>query len=210
MFLGRGLAIYEREISVFRNKGLSGVVKDIYTRSFRISRTLLFEHPGEGAGLSREKVPAMVTLGGGESLVINVISSADRQRFNNDIISAGGESDLCYFRLNGVCYLVRLNGRPVALGWSFSRNRMLKLLGIMDGVYFGGFHVNEKYRGLGVYTALLRRMCLDVPFGLSIIVETGLNNVASQRGLQRAGFKLVNKLTLVIAFGVRVYQHQSR
>ena len=212
MGCGRINAIWCYGVAVVRKKGFCGGLQALFKKGFRVSRTLLYERErGDGEGQCLEKDPASAHAVRKENLAFDVITLADCRRYENDIIVAGGELDVHLFHGGAVCYLARLQGVPVGLGWRFTKSRMLKLLRVMDSAeYVGGFHVREEYRGRGIYPALLERICLDVPHTKKILAETGMENLASQRGLEKAGFKCDVVLIIAVCFGACVYRRLIR
>lgn len=122
------------------------------------------------------------------------------------LVLAGAGDDLRNFDAGALCYLARLRGCPVGLGWSFKDSPLLRRLRLKTGIYTGGFHVIEPARGHGIYQALLRRIAADVSAtGCVLYAEASPDNVASRRGLARAGFVEVGYLETQIVAGIIVW-----
>ena len=137
-----------------------------------------------------------------EGVCIVKVDAGNRSQHEANIVKAGTGWDMRYFKRKAVCYLAYVGDEPAGIGWRFPSSRLLRRIGRSESdAYLAGFHVVEAFRGRGLYPALLGAACHDVAApGVSAFAETGLHNVASQRGLAKAGFVPIGRLrTRVLA-----------
>lgn len=176
--------------------GIRGCGKLIASRLFRRSRSLLF--------CCRE-APDSPTLP--PELTIQRVTKAADASLREDLLQAGAGDDLHLFDRGAVCYLARWAGQPVGAGWLFRESYLLAHAGCsVNGRYLGGFQVVETHRGKGIYTALLKVMAADVlPNGKVPYIDTTADNLASRRGIEKAGFTCVGTLQVTILLGLIIH-----
>lgn len=65
-------------------------------------------------------------------------------------------------------------------------------------------------RGRGIYTAVLDRIARDARSeGKTVFIATVRSNLASIRGIKRAGFSLIGRVRAVVLFGAPVFRSRS-
>ncbi len=109
-------------------------------------------------------------------------------------------------RKGATAYLATFQGMPVAAGWLFEKSPLLTRLRMdHDVVYLGEFEVLPQFRGRGIYPAMLEAMCSDIRGRCArAYAETEPGNLASRRGLEKAGFCVAGRLRTVIVAGMLV------
>ena len=139
-------------------------------------------------------------------LTIEVVTADKASAFHSDLVSAGAVNDLRLFERGATCYLARWAGVPVGAGWLFRESYLLERAGCEPNArYLGAFQVAERARGKGIYTALLSTMCRDVLKAGNIpYIDTTPGNIASQRGIEKAGFTCLGTLRTTVVLGVIV------
>jgi GNAT superfamily N-acetyltransferase len=93
-------------------------------------------------------------------------------------------------------YLVRLNGEPVALGWSTGTTIDIGELGLTASLppgnrYLWGFETTPTWRGRGLYPRLLQAILRAEGDEICDWIGHEPDNVASSRGIIKAGFRCV-------------------
>lgn len=172
-----------------KDAGVRTALGFIGTRVFERSETLLYELRPEGA----EALPP-------ESWRVVIVQSRDDAVGTELLRRAGGGPEFRNFRRGGVAFLLCIQDEPVAHGWYFMRNTLAKRLG-SGAVYFGNFFVRPPWRGQGIQAWLTLHMVLGLPAGSRAIMEVVPSNVASQRGLAKAGCKLLGRLHQTVVLG---------
>ncbi len=136
---------------------------------------------------------------------IVAIPPAAVSEYGDALRQAGVGSDIRNADRGAVCYLLLDGEESAALGWLFPNSRLLRRLGYpRNAVYLGGFVTRSEYRGRGYYPSLLRHISHSVGNGRICVVETSPTNLASQRGLDKAGFLLVGTVRRVVVAGVMI------
>jgi hypothetical protein len=128
------------------------------------------------------------------------LSALEPSAYRRIIEEAGVGSDLIHCERGGVGWVIVSQNEAVAIGWAFKSSPWLSRFGYEPGsaVYLGGYYVRCSHRGQGLYGHLLQRMFAETPAVRYAVAETSVDNISSQRGLQRAGFRrrgLVQRLT---------------
>lgn len=118
------------------------------------------------------------------------VATADKAAHLQAIDEAGAGSDVSNFDRGAVAYLLTVGRTGVAIGWRFMSSPLFAPLGYdsRSTIYLGGYHVRNEHRGRGLYPYLVQRMFTDAESAQCAIAETAVGNVASQRGLAKAGF----------------------
>ncbi len=96
-------------------------------------------------------------------------------------------------------YLARLDGAPVAYGWVATRAASIGALGISFSVprgtrYLGDFVTLPRWRGRGIYPRLLRAILKREGEADRFWIGHDTPNVASARGILKAGFTRVGEI----------------
>jgi GNAT superfamily N-acetyltransferase len=172
--------------------GIRAVGAFLGSRLYRRSQSLLF--------CCRE-LPALPVLP--PDLSIERITAGEADDFLQDLLRAGAGEDLHLFGRGAVCYLARWSGEPAGAGWVFADSYLLRRAGLGGKArYLGACQVAEAFRGRGIYTNLLRTMANDaLAAGFEPYIDTSCDNVASQRGILKAGFVHKGMLSAIVLFG---------
>jgi hypothetical protein len=99
-------------------------------------------------------------------------------------------------------YLAELNGRAVGVGWCALRSLEISELGLRRALpagdaYLWDFRTLAAWRGLGIYPHLLQYILRDESLGIERFwIGRDRTNVASDRGILKAGFRPVGQLGL--------------
>jgi len=98
------------------------------------------------------------------------------------------------------CYVARLAGTPVAYGWAASDGASIGELTIdfsmrEQDCYLWDFQTLPSWRGRGLYPRLLQSIVEDLQRDrVRFWIINAPENVASAKGIERAGFRLVGDL----------------
>lgn len=100
-------------------------------------------------------------------------------------------------------YVAFLHKIPAAFGWVASGKARVGelnhefILPLGHG-YLWNFRTLQEFRGLGIYPQLLQQIILtEQPKTESLWIMHAPENTASQRGIQKAGFQLIGKVSVV-------------
>lgn len=137
-------------------------------------------------------------------LTIEVIDSTSAKSLRSDLMEAGAGDDFRLFERGAVCYLARWSGLPAGAGWCFRESYLLRRARCGKSArYLAAFQVAEVFRGRGIYTHLLRRMLADVFAQKGVAyIDTTSDNLASRRGIEKAGFTCLGTLHTTLLLGV--------
>lgn len=58
----------------------------------------------------------------------------------------------------------------------------------IDSIHIGPCWTHEQNRGFGIYPSVLAKICTDFPMK-NIFIFTDIKNIASQKGIEKVGFK---------------------
>ncbi len=104
---------------------------------------------------------------------------------------------------NNICYKVFDENKLIHTSWVIKKNLMLKQLGYHEKfTVSSSTHVD--YRGKGIFSAVLNKILhdfKDVQF-LGFVKES---NIASIKGLEKAGYTKGYRFKLVRLFGIKIY-----
>lgn len=192
----RAASVLRRAARDLRAGNARGAARDLARRVCSWSRSLLYVRE---AGAIEVDAPS--------ALRIECIRAAEFGPRRQDLERAGALPDAELFDRGAACYLAWWQGQPAGCGWRYARSRLLERLGLAPGaVYAGNFHVREEARGRGIYPALLRQMCRDeAGAGVRMYVQTSRSNHASRRGLEKAGFRCIGELRVLVLAGCIVH-----
>jgi hypothetical protein len=181
-YLDRVMRSLSKAFRMMREGKMHEAASFCLRKCWGVSDTILFEKTaGASAEDSRIEGLRIVRVDGQEDALNKVAIRT---------IATEGWGDIENFEKHAVCYLAYLHDQPVAVGWRFVSSRLLTSIGYpASAAYLGSFYVVESVRGRGIYPAMLRFMCADVPLPKAIVVvQTVPHNLASQQGLAKAGF----------------------
>ena len=191
-YLTRAARALKNTFSLLREGRIGEALVFLRRKLWTVSDTVVFERRA-GEANPEQDIPG---------LKIQTVERRDAEAHRAAIAKIEAGWDVQNFEGGATCYLAYLDGEPAGVGWRFPTSRLLVRIGYPPtAVYAGGFHVREEFRGRGLYPAMLRALCRDVrPAEALVVVEAGLANRASHRGLVKAGFRVVGRLrTRVIA-----------
>ena len=179
--------------AVLRSGGIGAACRSLHGRIFRRSVTLLYSC----------RVPS-VGLPDTPGLTIERVTGKEADTLHDDLCQAGAGDDLRLFARGAICYLARWAGQPVGAGWLFKESYLLRRAGCEPAArYLGAFQVVASHRGKGIYSALLRTMAADVMAAGGVpYVNTTEDNIASRRGIEKAGFTCEGELHALIVLGL--------
>ena len=125
----------------------------------------------------------------------------DIARFDRQSLSGDAAVDR---RLDGrrVCYVARVDGRVAHRSWLHLDTVLPSLFGFAAAPVVGDCATDPAFRGLHLYPHVLAHIVADVRargMATEVHVLVSPDNVASIRGIERAGFRLLDRLR-----GVRV------
>jgi hypothetical protein len=104
-------------------------------------------------------------------------------------------------------YAVSDRGKLVHVSLVFRHNLMARQLGFRKVLTIGNCFTDEEYRGQGLYPAVLRRIRADFP-DRAFVVFVEPDNVASVRGLERAGFRRLYEFVMYRFFGICLHKRK--
>ena len=194
-YIARAGRALRETADLVRDKGVGAGLRLLREKLFAASTSLWFERPAaEGP----------VTLPAG--MTIAKVVAADAERYRADLVRAGAATELRHFKEGATAYVAYWQGEPVGAGWCFPHSPLVRRLGVRGpAVYLGSYYVRESARGHGIYPALLRAMCRDLPPPTRVFLSTALHNRPSQRGVAKAGVTCRGRLRVVVVAGVMVY-----
>ena len=123
-----------------------------------------------------------------------------KERYDNKKIRSFFKQLKKPLRYRGVC--VTHNGEVIAYGWvkyKYAKDPFYKIGNVK---YFSSFFVDEKYRGMGIYPAMLSYLIQGEENMDDIYISAYDYNVSSLKGLKKVGFKLVEKITFKRIFRI--------
>ncbi len=93
----------------------------------------------------------------------------------------------------------------VSFGWVTYRDRAVGQVPLAEApgrVFLYNFHTREEYRGRGLYSSLLRAMrsVLGHEKASEFVIDVNLQNRASARGIEKAGFLPLAQITSLTFF----------
>ena len=93
-----------------------------------------------------------------------------------------------------------IDGRVVSFGWVTYRDRRIGPVPLKDApgrVFLYNFYTLDVHRGRDLYPALLRTMRRELgrEGAIEFIIDVNDRNVASARGIEKAGFAAVTRIT---------------
>lgn len=112
----------------------------------------------------------------------------------------GGGLEQRYFRREAVVHVMCIGGEPVARIWYFPNNPLARKLG-PNTVYWGDAFVRPEWRGQGIQGLLSAYCASQLPKGTRVIFEVAASNVASQKGVAKAGCVVVGRLRMIVFLG---------
>lgn len=196
MRYGTRLVLALREIALAgRISGPKVALHEVRSRFCRTSESLFF------ARQPPFPPPALP-----EGIHIDAIPPDAARGRRDEVVAAGAGITVLNFDRRAVCYLAYVEGEPAGAGWWFPESRLLHCMGLDGrGAYLGGFLVRPDFRGRGLYPLLLQTIChRAIRAEHSAFSETGLQNHASRRGLEKAGFVLQGRLRQTALAGLLV------
>jgi GNAT superfamily N-acetyltransferase len=98
-----------------------------------------------------------------------------------------------------------LDGRVVSFGWVTCQDRTVgpfQLAEVSGRVFLYNFHTLERYRGRGLYPALLLAMrhVLGSEKMTEFVIDVDSRNTPSVRGIEKGGFVLVARVVFLTLF----------
>lgn len=104
-------------------------------------------------------------------------------------------------------YVARLDGRPVAYGWVATAEATIGELGLRFSLppanrYLWDFFTGSAWRGLGIYPRLLQAILGREEDAERFWVGHDTPNVASRRGILKAGFQEVGQVYRTVGAGL--------
>lgn len=98
-------------------------------------------------------------------------------------------------------YYAIYEGRPVAYGWVKHHGSDDYFYNIGEGTcYLCRFFTHEKYRGNGIYPALISKLILHEVNCEHFYIDIETGNASSQRGLEKVGFRFVREYAFIRGF----------
>lgn len=104
-------------------------------------------------------------------------------------------------------FVVMRNEKLVHASYLFIKNKTACILGLQPGTgLIGNDFTLPEYRGRGYQAqSVMARAALAYDSGFKYVVaETSLDNIASQRGLQKGGMHLIGRMDLVVILNILV------
>ena len=105
---------------------------------------------------------------------------------------------------NNVCYAVFDNEKINHTSWVFKDKLLAKQLGYNNALTVGDSVTDEKYRGMGIYPAVLSSIMQQFK-NTQLIIFTEPANTASQKGILNAGFIKLYRFKLIRFLGMKIY-----
>lgn len=107
-----------------------------------------------------------------------------------------------------VCYIAYWGGRCVHRSWvrvtpgmAWALYPFFKIRLGADSVLVHACATDEKFRGRGIYPAVLSKIIQDFQ-GKRIYISASIENNSSRKGIERAGFRLVKQESVRYRFGL--------
>lgn len=115
-----------------------------------------------------------------------------------------------YYRLNSKkARLLSIdNGRDlIAYGWIQNWEPFKRKFGWIfnNAIMLGPYWTNEKYRGKGIYGDLLQYSLTYIPKDIPVLIYTSINNISSQKGIEKNGFKKIGNFRISLFFRIFSY-----
>ena len=173
----------------WREAGLWASLRLVWSRIFACDETLLYELRVVGVA---KDLPA--------GWHVTAVCSEQESPALDLLRRAGGAGELRNFRRKAVAYVLRIGDEPVARCWYFPNNPLARRLG-PDASYFGMMFVRPEWRGQGIQGQLNRYMASLLPAGSRVVAEIVQSNVASRKGLAKAGFVCAGRLHTIVFLG---------
>ena len=179
------------------------VLRSLLAQVLMIRRHQLYELDCRNSPAAQDVADETIVLVSSASLddfPVLVAQLIDLNRENGKYLE-----DIARDRMVGI--LVEYQGRLVHYGFFYKRNRMACLLGLPDGgALIGNSFTTREYRGRGCQgRSVLARALVARQAGFSrIFAETSIDNIASGRGLVKAGMKHLGRMDLVVIARVLV------
>src|SRR5690606_3832037 len=145
----------------------------------------------------QDELPPLAPLHGLE------ISEVDHSPFLSAITQIPEEEAINRLANDHRAYVAFLNNIPAAFGWLASGKARVGELNhefiLPSGHrYLWNFRTLLDFRGIGIYPQLLQQIILaEQPKADCFWIMHAPENKASQRGIQKAGFQLIGKVSLV-------------
>lgn len=108
-------------------------------------------------------------------------------------------------------YFAYLNGKCVHRSWiqfgekEVEVHRFLKRKIKKDEAFIHYCETAPEARGKNIYPAVLSRIVNDFKGKYkNIYISTNINNLASRRGIEKAGFKEIEKIRIIVILGIKI------
>lgn len=101
-------------------------------------------------------------------------------------------------------YVVLDNDKFVHVSCMFKNNLLAKQLGYKNAFTIGECVTNNAYKGQGIYPSILKKIKADYKKD-TIIVFVQPNNIASIKGIEKAGFHKLYQFIMYRFLGINLY-----
>ncbi|MGH6689676.1 MAG: GNAT family N-acetyltransferase [Gammaproteobacteria bacterium] len=204
------MRLVERIHGVYRSRGLTGLLRFLSTRIFRRSEDLLFERDlgASRTGAAPVRLHPVIRIGR-ENVGSARVAAIERQVLagENEAYGAGLlRNDLLFAHLDD-------DGRVLTYAFVLFTTEYKRVLQEPSEVpMIGNCYTVPDARGRGLYA----RMLVTVSDDLAVdghrraIISCQPDNVASMRGIERAGFKRARHITSFIALSKLVLWRVTR
>lgn len=192
-----------RLVEMLRRQGLRATLRRVLGLVVRARSHLLFE-------LGCDDAPEPELRRSEQVHVLTAENLAEHALLCDGLVAIDAENaeyldDIRKNRVVGVVFVHE--ERIVHYGFVFKKNRTTCLLGLpAPTALVGNAFTAEAYRGRGCQGRSLHvraRVARDAGFS-SVVAETGVDNVSSQRGMLKGGMRLLGRMDLVVVLNCLV------
>ena len=200
----------ERISNVITNRGYWGLAVFLGERLLRCDKDLLFELKFDDKFNETQLKSIDCML---ETINRININEFEGQSFFQEALSKESQVYKQGLHDNDILFLVHDKDSLVHTTFAQFKSKYKNILGEADTVpLLGNCWTSEKYRGKGIYPYILAYSCNYLRNeGFSrVIITCDPTNIASIRGIEKAGFSLVKKITSTILLNTFVFQVISK
>lgn len=201
--------IAKRLTRVYQTRGIGGFAQFVRTRLAHRREDLLFDMSLGAVAPAPAPAAFDIVVVDRNSIGTASVADIERQVFVNDNVDyrAGlTQDDMLFAAVAG-------DGRVLSYGFVLFRSFYKRVLREpIDVPMIGNCFTEPEARGRGLYPALLRAMCDELARRghRRVIISCAPDNVASRRGIERAGFRAVHHLVSVVLLSRLIVWQRAR
>lgn len=156
--------------------------------------------------LKFKKIESLVYTNKPDDLVENADIKYSLQIFN-----AGAKTNIHHVDSKKYykAYLVTDEGKFVHVSCMFKNNLLAKQLGFNNAYTIGECVTSNNYKGQGIYPSILKKIKADYKKEL-LIVFVQPNNIASIKGIEKAGFHKLYQFVMYRFLGINLFTRKVK